>query len=35
MIPVEVGAPYATMLGIEVIPLTDTWAQRSFAEEHA
>jgi len=31
VIPVEVGAPYATMLGIKIIPLTDTWAQRSFA----
>ena len=31
VIPVEVGGPYATMLGVKVIPLTDAWAQRSFA----
>jgi len=31
VVPVEVGGPYASMLGIKVIPLTDTWAQRSFA----
>jgi len=31
VIPVEVGAAYASMLGIKIIPLTDTWAERSFA----
>lgn len=31
VVPVEVGAPYAAMLGIKIIPLTDAWAQRSFA----
>ena len=31
VIPVEVGGPYATLLGVKVIPLTDAWAQRSFA----
>ena len=31
VIPVEVGASYASLLGIRVIPLTDSWAQRSFA----
>jgi len=31
VIPVEVGASYAAMLGIKVIPLTDAWAERSFA----
>ncbi len=31
VVPVEVGGPYAAMLGIKVIPLTDAWAQRSFA----
>ncbi|MDR3454631.1 MAG: LysR family transcriptional regulator [Rhodoferax sp.] len=31
VVPVEVGGPYASMLGIKVIPLTDAWAQRSFA----
>ena len=31
VIPVEVGAQYAKMLGIRVIPLSDAWAQRRFA----
>jgi DNA-binding transcriptional LysR family regulator len=31
VIPVEVGGPYATMLGVKLIPLTDAWAQRRFA----
>jgi DNA-binding transcriptional LysR family regulator len=31
VIPVEVGSPYATLLGVKLIPLTDTWAQRKFA----
>lgn len=31
VIPVEVGAAYAAMLGVEIIPLSDAWAQRRFA----
>jgi len=31
VIPVEVGGPIASRLGIKLIPLTDTWAQRNFA----
>jgi DNA-binding transcriptional LysR family regulator len=31
VVPVEVGASYAGMLGIKIIPLTDGWAERSFA----
>jgi DNA-binding transcriptional LysR family regulator len=31
VVPVEVGASYAGMLGIKIIPLTDRWAERSFA----
>jgi len=31
VVPVEVATPYAAMLGIEVVPLADAWAQRSFA----
>ena len=31
VVPVEVGGPYAAMLGVKVIPLTDAWAQRRFA----
>jgi DNA-binding transcriptional LysR family regulator len=31
VVPVEVGASYAGMLGIKIIPLTDSWAERSFA----
>ena len=31
VVPVEVATPYASMLGIRIIPLTDSWAQRSFA----
>ena len=30
VVPVEVGGPFATMPGIRVIPLTDSWAQRRF-----
>lgn len=31
VIPLEVGGPHAAVLGLKVIPLTDSWAQRSFA----
>lgn len=31
VVPMEVGVPYAAMLGIRVIPLSDGWARRSFA----
>jgi DNA-binding transcriptional LysR family regulator len=31
VVPMEVGVPYAAMLGIRVIPLGDSWARRSFA----
>jgi len=31
VIPQEVGAPYASMLGVKMIPLTDAWAVRRFA----
>ena len=31
VIPVEVGGPYARLLGVKLIPLTDAWAQRKFA----
>ena len=31
VIPVEVGGPFAQMLGVELIPLTDAWAHRRFA----
>jgi DNA-binding transcriptional LysR family regulator len=31
VVPLEVGEPYAAMLGIKVIPLGDAWAQRRFA----
>ncbi|BDT68735.1 HTH-type transcriptional regulator CatM [Comamonadaceae bacterium OS-1] len=30
VVPVEVGGPLATQLGLRVIPLTDAWAQREF-----
>lgn len=30
IIPVEVGGPYASMLGVKLIPLTDAWARRQF-----
>ena len=30
VVPVEVGRSYASMLGIKMIPLTDSWAQRRF-----
>ena len=31
VVPVEVGGPFAAFLGVQVIPLTDSWAQRKFA----
>ncbi|SDO35287.1 transcriptional regulator, LysR family [Rhodoferax sp. OV413] len=31
VVPVEVGGPFAALLGLHVIPLTDSWAQRQFA----
>jgi DNA-binding transcriptional LysR family regulator len=31
VVPVEVSGSYASMLGIKVIPLSDSWAQRRFA----
>ena len=31
VIPIEVGAQYAAMLGVKIIPLTDAWAHRRFA----
>ena len=31
VVPVEVGGPYAEMLGVKIIPLTDAWAHRRFA----
>jgi len=31
VIPLEVGAQIASMLGVKLIPLTDAWAQRNFA----
>jgi DNA-binding transcriptional LysR family regulator len=31
VVPVEVATPYAAMLGIKVVPLSDSWAQRTFA----
>ncbi len=31
VIPVEVGGPYARLLGVKLIPLTDAWALRNFA----
>jgi DNA-binding transcriptional LysR family regulator len=34
VISVEVGKPYTEMLGVALIPLSDTWAQRSFAVRH-
>ncbi|MBU9619961.1 LysR family transcriptional regulator [Burkholderia multivorans] len=30
VVPVEVAAVYRSVLGIRIIPLTDTWAQRQF-----
>jgi DNA-binding transcriptional LysR family regulator len=30
IVPIEVGASYASMLGIMLIPLSDAWAQRRF-----
>jgi DNA-binding transcriptional LysR family regulator len=31
VIPAQVGTPYARLLGIKVVPLTDAWARRRFA----
>lgn len=31
VIPVEVGGPYAKVLGVRIVPLTNDWAHRSFA----
>ncbi|WP_280155082.1 LysR family transcriptional regulator [Piscinibacter sp. XHJ-5] len=31
VVPVEVGATFAGMLGIKIIPLSDAWTERSFA----
>jgi len=31
VIPVEVGRPYTSLLGIRLIPLSDAWAPRNFA----
>ncbi len=31
VVPVQVGLPYAAMLGLKMVALTDTWAQRDFA----
>lgn len=30
VVPFEVGSPYARMVGVKLIALTDTWAQRRF-----
>ena len=30
VVPFEVGSPYARMLGVRLIPLTDHWARRRF-----
>lgn len=30
IVPFEVGSPYARMLGVKLIALTDSWAQRRF-----
>jgi len=31
IVPIEVGSPYAKLLGVKLIALTDSWAQRRFA----
>jgi DNA-binding transcriptional LysR family regulator len=31
VVPAEVGASYAALLGVRIIPLSDAWSQRSFA----
>ena len=31
VIPQEIAAPYAEMMGLKVIPLQDAWARRRFA----
>ena len=31
VVPIEVGGPYATLLGVKLIPLTDAWTHRGFA----
>jgi DNA-binding transcriptional LysR family regulator len=30
VVPVEVSATYSPLLGVQIIPLTDVWAQRRF-----
>ena len=30
IVPIEVGSPYARMLGVKLIALSDTWARRRF-----
>ena len=30
VVPIEIGSPYATMLGVKLIPLTDAWTVRTF-----
>ncbi len=30
VVPVEVGGPYAKLLGVKLVPLADAWAQRRF-----
>lgn len=30
IIPVEIAAPYASVMGLKVVPLKDAWAQRRF-----
>ena len=30
VVPIEIGSPYATMLGVKLIPLTDAWTLRTF-----
>jgi DNA-binding transcriptional LysR family regulator len=31
VVPVQVGAAYAQLLGIRIVPLSDAWADRRFA----
>ncbi|HKE40790.1 MAG TPA: LysR family transcriptional regulator [Casimicrobiaceae bacterium] len=31
VVPAEIAAPYATVAGIKVVPLSDDWAERRFA----
>ena len=30
VVPVEVGGPYASLLGVKLVPLTDAWTERCF-----